>query len=131
MKSPWKSNERLDPSRTYVGVATTLDSRHLRTTPMMFVGAQATAKQMKAAPGCIGFASQARPLKKNYRSISVWESEEALRAFVHSGAHGDLVNSTRAEVESFRSVHWTLSGADGRPTWREGSRRLAAKVADV
>lgn len=131
MKSPWKSNERLDPSRTYVGVATTLNSRRFRSTPKMFAGAQATAKQMKAAPGCIGFASQARPFKKNYRSISVWESEEALRAFVHSGAHGDLVKSTRAEVESFRSVHWALDGADGRPTWREGSQRLTAEAAEV
>lgn len=126
MRSPWSSIAQLEPDRTYVAVASTLKSRHLRSTPAMFRGARATAEQLQAAPGCIGFASAARPFRKNYRTISLWESEEALRAFVHAGAHGDLVRNTREEVESFRSVHWTVTGADGRPSWRDGARRLDA-----
>lgn len=128
MKAPWKTNDAIDPDRTYVSVATTLMSRRLRATPQMFRGARATARQMAATPGCVGFASQARPLKKNYRSISLWESEEALAAFVHDGSHGDLVRSMADEVESFRSVHWVVRGSEGRPTWREGARRLAEQV---
>lgn len=126
MKSPWKRNQPLEADQTYVAVATDLIAETVRSFPRMFVGAQRTGKQMTAAPGCVGFASQAQPLARRYRSISLWESEEALAAFVHSGAHGELVRTMSAEVASFRSVHWVTEGSEGRPTWRDAGRRLAA-----
>jgi heme-degrading monooxygenase HmoA len=131
MRSPWKSNAPVDTDRTYVAVATKLTSHRLRSTGRMFRGARRTAKQMCATPGCVGFASLARPLRKQYRSLSLWESEEARAGFVHSGAHGALVSGMGHEVASFETVHWTVAGDTGRPTWREGFDRLDRVAVDL
>lgn len=124
MKNPWKRNATIDPEHVYLAVATTLTSQRLRSTGRLFRGARRTSKQMAATPGCVGFASQALPLRREYRSISLWEDAQALASFVHSGAHGELVTAMGPEVASFRAVHWDVQGTDGRPTWRDAVRHL-------
>lgn len=124
MKTPWKKLQDLDPDREYVAVATDVTPRSRRSTGRLFVGAQKATRQIVEAPGCLGVATLARPLRKQYRTISLWESEEAVAAFARSGDHGALMRDLGPELASSASVHWTMKGSEGRPTWSDAFSRL-------
>lgn len=126
MKTPWKTIDAMEPGRSYVAVATELIPKSMGSTGALFRGARLSSKQMERSAGVVGFATLARPLRKQYGTLSVWESEDALAAFVRSADHGELVRTMGDELDAVRSVRWTVTAADGRPTWRDGFERLAA-----
>jgi heme-degrading monooxygenase HmoA len=75
--------------------------------------------------GVIGFALLARPLAKQYATLSVWRDEDALTAFAGSEPHRGLMSGLRPEMEPTKFVRWTMRGADRRPSWADALHRLS------
>ncbi len=124
MKSPWKSMEKLEPTRQYVVLASSIPPRSLRSTPRLFRGASAVRKQLAKTEGVIGFSLLARPLQKQYATLSIWADEAALAAFSHDQPHGALMTDLSSEMGPTKFVRWTIAGSDGRPTWKDALQRL-------
>jgi hypothetical protein len=55
----------------------------------------------------------AEPLAKRFWTLSVWENDAALCAFVGTPPHAQ------------ECVHWTLPGSALAPTWADAVRRAA------
>jgi heme-degrading monooxygenase HmoA len=81
-------------------------------------------KQLARTDGVAGFSLVARPWKKEYLTLSVWETEEALDAFVKQQPHAALMASLSPALAPTTFVRWTIQGSDGRPAWSDAVRRL-------
>jgi hypothetical protein len=124
MKSPWKSMSALEPHREYVVLASSIPPRRLSSTGRLFRGASAVRKQLAGTEGVVGFSLLARPLRKQYATLSVWTDEPALGAFAGRTPHRELIASLAPEMGSTKFVRWTITGSDGRPSWRDALQRL-------
>jgi hypothetical protein len=124
MKSPWKWSTSLEPEREYLVLASSIPPRSRRSTWRLFRGARAVRKQLAATDGVIGFSLLARPLRKQYATLSVWTGEDALATFVGADPHRDLVDRLSPEMAPSRFVRWTIRGAQGRPPWDDALQRL-------
>lgn len=124
MKSPWRSTEALQPDRQYLVLVSSIPPRRLAATWRLFRGASAVRKQLAATEGVVGFSLLARPLRKEYATLSVWTDEGALEAFAATTPHRELMNQLAPEMAPTRFVRWTIRGSDGRPSWTEALRRL-------
>jgi hypothetical protein len=125
MRSPWKSLRALEPDREYLVLASSIPPRSRRSTWRLFRGSAAVRKQLGATDGVIGFSMLARPLRKQYATLSVWTDEAALGAFADTEPHRRLMGHLAPEMGATRFVRWTMRGADGRPSWSDALRRLA------
>lgn len=125
MKSPWKQLQPLEPGREYFVFASSLPLRRYRWTGQLFRGAKAVREQLDATSGLVGFSLLARPGRKQYATLSVWDGEDALRAFAEAEPHRQLMADLSTVMGATKFVHWRISGSEGRPSWREALRRLS------
>jgi heme-degrading monooxygenase HmoA len=125
MKSPWKSLQPLEDDREYVVLATSIPPRSRGSTGRLFRGARAVRKQLERTRGVVGFSMLARPLGKQYATLSVWVDEAALAAFAHDSPHGELMGALAPEMGATKFVRWTIKGVEGRPSWSEALRQLS------
>ena len=125
MKSPWKWSTSLEADREYLVMASTIPPRSRRSTWRLFRGASTVRKQLAGTDGVIGFALLARPLRKQYATLSVWTGEDALAKFAGTDPHRDLIRELTPEMGATKFVRWTIRGADGRPSWDDALRRLS------
>ena len=125
MKSPWKSMKPLDPDHEYLVLASSIPARSIKSTPRLFRGASAVRKQLAGTDGVTGFSLLARPLRKQYATLSVWVDEAALAAFAGGSPHRELMADLAPEMAATKFVRWTIKGSDGQPSWSEALMRLA------
>jgi hypothetical protein len=126
MKSRWKWSSSLEPERSYLVLASSIPPRSRRSTVRLFRGASAVRRQLAVTDGVIGFSLLARPLAGQYATLSVWRDESALAAFAAAEPHRTLMSKLAPEMGPTRFVRWTMSGADGRPSWNDALRRLSS-----
>ena len=124
MKSVWKWSSSPEPEREYLVLASSIPPKSRRSTWRLFSGARAVRKQLGATDGVIGFSLLARPLRRQYATLSVWTGEDALARFAGADPHRDLVRKLTPEMGSTKFVRWTIRGADGQPSWDDALRRL-------
>jgi heme-degrading monooxygenase HmoA len=110
-------------------LASSLPARDYAATPALFRGANATKRQLRDAEGLVGFSLLARPLRKQYGSLSVWRDEAALQEFARSSPRGQLMRDLAPRMGETAFVRWTIPGSAGRPSWREAWARLASAGA--
>ena len=126
MKSPWKSMNPLEADREYVVLASSIPPLSRSSTGKWFRGAMAVRKQLSGTDGVLGFSLLAQPWRKHYATLSVWENEAALAAFVAAHPHTELMGQLKAEMGQARFVRWTLKGSEGNPSWNDALRRLSS-----
>jgi heme-degrading monooxygenase HmoA len=114
MKTPWKTLERLEPDQEYVVLATRLPPRSRSSTLRLARGAAQIRKQLGNTDGVVGFSLVARPWKKDYATLSVWKTDEALDAFVKHEPHAELMASLSPLLAPTTFVRWTMRGSDGK-----------------
>lgn len=124
MKSPWKSFADLEPGREYLVLASSIPPRSRSSTWKLFRGSRAVGKQLAGTKGIVGFSLLARPLKKQYATLSVWADEGALDAFVGASPHHELMASLMPDMGPTKFVRWTITGSAGRPSWDDALQRL-------
>lgn len=84
-------------------------------------------EQLLQTEGLVGFALAQEPNCGFSRTMGVWESEQAMLAFVGSGAHAQaMVRTTEVSITG-RTTAWTATAAEMPLTWEQA---LAA-IADV
>ena len=114
----------LEVDHRYVVLASSIPARRLSSTGRLFRGARQVREQLERTEGVVGFSLLARPLRKQYATLSVWVDEKALGVFAHESPHGELMTDLAPEMGPTKFVRWTITGADGRPSWNDALRRL-------
>lgn len=128
MRDPWKSFGALEDDETYVVLASSIPARTFAVTSALFRGSRAVKRQLAQTAGLKGFSLLARPLRKQYATLSVWANEDALDSFARSRPHRELMSELGPEMAPTTFVRWTILGRDRRPGWREALRRLDSET---
>jgi len=86
-------------------------------------------KQLATADGLIGYTLRAKPLARDYWTLSVWKDDTALRQFMRTRPHVQLMTSLKPFMGPTKFVTWTASAAEPEPpilraTVRARPRRL-------
>lgn len=129
MKSPWQTIRPLEPEHDYVVLASSIPARRMVSTARLVRGASAVRKQLAGTEGVVGFSLLARPLSKQYATLSVWVDEPALEAFAGGSPHHELMADLAPEMGTTKFVRWTIVASDGWPSWSEALKRLAEESA--
>jgi heme-degrading monooxygenase HmoA len=124
---PWKSFAPSDSGAEYVALVSSLPLKSYGAMPAFFRFSKQIGVQLKTAKGLIGYSLLARPLTKRFWTLSVWESEEALRNFVHSPPHVTVMAEIRPRMGETKFTYWQVRGSELPLKWDEGLRRLDQK----
>ena len=81
-------------------------------------------RQLAGTDGVLGFSLLARPLRKQYATLSMWVDEASLQAFAQANPHRDLMAQLSPEMAPTRFVRWTITDADYPPSWDDALQRL-------
>ena len=87
-------------------------------------GSRAVRRQLLVTDGVVGFSMLAEPMRKHDATLSVWRDEAALDAFAKAHPHDRLVAELSPAMGQTKFVRWTISGADGRPSWDDALVRM-------
>jgi hypothetical protein len=123
---PWTSRAELEPGSEYLVMASHLPLNRISATVRFFRAVFAVRKQLAAADGLVGYTLRARPLARDYWTLSVWNDETALRGFMRTPPHVQIMTSLKPVMGPTKFVTWQISAADGRPTMAGALGHLAA-----
>jgi quinol monooxygenase YgiN len=115
----------MEPGTGYLVMASHLPLKSIVSTVRFFRGVSAIRKQLAGADGLVGYTLRAKPLTRRYWTLSVWRDEAALRAFMRTPPHAQLMSSLKPLMGSTKFVQWSISGADPRPSFADALERLA------
>jgi len=124
MKSPWKTVRALESDVDYVVLASSIPPKSMRSTWKMFQGSRAVRRQLLGTDGVMGFSMLAEPFRRHYATLSVWRDEAALDQFSAAHPHDQLMIALSSEMGATKFVRWSITGADGNPSWGEALDRL-------
>lgn len=125
--SPWRKFGSPDPNGDFVALLSYLPLKnYLRVFPFAFYTAQ-VMKQLAAAQGLLGYSLLARPISKRFWTLSAWENEDALRAFVQHPPHVKIMTALAPHMGKTEFVRWTLKGSELPLGWDDALRRIPAR----
>jgi quinol monooxygenase YgiN len=116
----------MQPGGEYRVMASHLPLQSLTSTVRFFRAVSAIRKQLRSAEGLVGYTLRAKPLARDYWTLSVWDDSDALRQFMRTPPHREIMGSLKPFMGTTRFVQWQITTADGRPSWSEALERLAA-----
>ncbi|MEV0355615.1 antibiotic biosynthesis monooxygenase [Nocardia sp. NPDC050697] len=82
-------------------------------------------KQLRQAPGCVGYTLDARLPRKTFWTLSAWSDEAAMEAFVRSGTHALMLADMAGRVGTPGFVASTASPEQIPLSWADARERLA------
>lgn len=109
-------------------MASHLPLRNFGSTVRFFRAVSAVRRQLAVADGLIGYALRAKPLARDYWTLSVWKDENALRTFMRTSPHGEVMSSLKTSMGPTKFVQWEIAGSAGRPGWNEALDHLTSGV---
>jgi hypothetical protein len=107
-------------------MASHLPLTKISSTIRFFRAVSAIRKQLAVAEGLVGYTLRAKPLARDYWTLSVWADDSALDAFMHTPPHVRLMSSLRPFMGPTKFVQWEITTSDGRPSWAGALDRLSA-----
>jgi quinol monooxygenase YgiN len=110
----------------YLVMASHLPLKRITATVRFFRAVSAVRKQLATAEGLIGYTLRAKPLACDYWTLSVWKDDTALRQFMRTPPHVQVMTSLKPFMGPTKFVTWTVSAADGRPSMAAALEHLAA-----
>lgn len=85
------------------------------------------SKQLGSANGCVGYSMLGRPLAKRFWTLSAWESNEALEAFVEGPPHVRIMTALAPHLDKTAFLRWTIRGSGLPLRWPDALTRFAAR----
>ncbi|MBV9661231.1 MAG: DUF3291 domain-containing protein [Acidimicrobiales bacterium] len=123
---PWTSRAEMEAGANYLVMASHLPLAKMSSTVQFGRAVSAVRKQLARADGLIGYTLRAKPLARDYWTLSVWKDQGALGDFMRKAPHVEIMSSLKPIMGPTNFVHWEITAADGRPTWTDAMARLAS-----
>lgn len=123
---PWTAGTVTTPSPATVDsivMASRFHLRRHRDVLRFFLDAMRVFGLARRSPGVVGVTLEARPLRKEFLTLSQWTDQAALDAMVRSEPHATVMARQRKVMADSAFRFWAAP-ADEPPTWAEARRRL-------
>ncbi len=124
--SPWRTFGSPEPNSDFVALLSYLPLKsYWRVFPFVFDTAQ-VVKQLASAQGLLGYSLLARPLSKRFWTLSAWENEKALAAFVQHPPHRNIMTALAQHMDKTQFVRWPVKGSQLPLQWDDALRRFGS-----
>ena len=117
MDMPWKKIAPVDPKGEYLVLLTYLPLKKHRTIPRFFWSTFAIQKQLAGSAGLLGYALRAKPLQKNFWTLSAWLDEKSLMDFAVRLPHSQVMKALAHEMGPTKFIRWKVAGSDVPLRW--------------
>ncbi|QRX80849.1 DUF3291 domain-containing protein [Glaciimonas sp. PAMC28666] len=101
---------------------TRLRVRSMRYLPFFFIFALRSSMQAARAEGSVE-VTLLRDKKNTFWTITVWQSESAMRLFMTNGAHRQVMPKLLKWCDEASVVHWNQA-SELAPSWMEAHQRM-------
>ena len=91
----------------------------------------AVQDELKTSKGLIGYSLSFVVGGNDYRTLTVWETEEDMAAFVTSEAHAKAMADVGRIGQSGFVTSWQIEAKDMPPTFDDAKKELAKQGQDV
>ena len=91
--------------------------------PAFALGTAGVMRQLAAAQGLVAYSLLARPIAKNFWTLSVWEDEASLQDFINDPPHVRLMTSLTPHMRQTKFVRWTVKGSELPLAWDDALRQ--------
>jgi hypothetical protein len=122
---PWTARGEMEPGHAYLVTASHLPLARVTSTVRFFRAVTAIRKQLGSADGLVGYTLRARPLARDYWTLSVWINQATLAGFTRTPPHVAIMGSLKPFMGPTKFVQWEIAVGDGRPSWAEALERLS------
>jgi hypothetical protein len=112
----WTKFSEINPEREYFAFANVGERKSIWSYFSLIMGARNVAKQLAATKGVIGVTGRLGFLNKKLAIVGVFESEDIVNEFAHSGQHAACMEKTRSMVKVMKTVKWTVLGSNLPPS---------------
>ena len=119
----WKRLGVAQPDQEYLALLTYLPLKKYRTIPRFLGYARRVEAQLAETKGIVGYSLRTKFMQRSFWTLSVWESEEALQAFIHEGFHTGVMSVLTPDMAATNFVRWKIKGSECPPSWEEALRR--------
>ncbi len=123
---PGTTRAEMEPGTGYLVMGPHLPLKPICFTVRLFRGVAPARKQLATADGLVGYTPRARPLARDYWTLSVWQDDRALRGFMRTPPHVQLMASLKPSMGPTKFVTWKIPAADGRPSMADALEHLAS-----
>ncbi|CCQ16780.1 putative uncharacterized protein [Rhodococcus sp. AW25M09] len=122
---PWvRGPQETTDLETAVVMASRFELTTIRRVVPFLVSALRIHNQVRKAKGAIGVSLIARPLRREFYTLSAWRDRAAVDAMVRIEPHLSVMSAFREHTTDARFTFWDMPGAS-RPTWADAFVRLA------
>jgi hypothetical protein len=122
----WTTFSEIKPEREYYAFANVGERNSVWSYFSLLLGAQKVAKQLEATKGAIGITGRLGFLNKKLVVVGVFENEDALNEFAHSGQHANCMEKTKSKLKFMKCVKWNILGSNLPPTIEDAISRANA-----
>jgi hypothetical protein len=122
-ETPWRTFRAPNPNGDFVALLSYLPLKSYWGVLYLATYAVQVINQLATADGLVGYSLLARPLSKRFWTLSAWESEAALRAFVQSQPHQRIMTVLAPHMDKTNFVRWKVKGSDLPLLWDDALRR--------
>ena len=123
MDSPWQSFSEPEPDAELVGLVSELPLSRYRAIPKFLRMTRQIQSQLADSEGLVGYALRTNFLRRWFWTVSIWESEEALRNFVRENPHREIMAALHEEMGVTRFDRFAVSGEEAPLTIDEAFKR--------
>ena len=123
MDTPWKSLAPVNAAQEYIALLSYLPLRSYFKIPLFLRFTYEVHRQMLATPGAVGYTMRAKLLRRQFWTLSVWESDRALMEFVAKVPHGKIMKALASHMGATAFTRWKIPGSGIPPRWDDAIRR--------
>lgn len=123
--TPWRTfKSPLAPDASCVALLSYLPLKsYLRVLPFFFYTMQ-VARQLADAPGILGYSVLARPMSLRFWTLSAWQDDASVRAFVQSPPHVQLMKTLAPHMRETKFARWLVKSSQLPLTWDDALPRM-------
>jgi hypothetical protein len=122
---PWKMAETPVAGNHYLALISFLPVRHFRAIPKFFRLTSEIQRQLRTAPGLIGYSLEAQPLARKFWTLSVWRDQRSLMEFVRQMPHSRIRQELATYLGKSQFAQWQVQAQDIPPDWNSAKARIA------
>lgn len=120
---PWQSHSLAGLERDYVALLSYLPLDRWRSMPRFLLYTAQIRRQLRASAGLVGYSLRARIAARQFWTLSAWEDETVLRAFVAAPPHAAIMKALAPHMGATRFTRWTVKASDLPLQWEDALKR--------
>jgi hypothetical protein len=108
----------------YLALISHLPLKHFRAIPKFFRFSFEIQRQLKTAPGLIGYSLEARPFSLKFWTLSVWRDGQSLRDFVGALPHNRVMRDLAPHMGKSQFAQWAVESQEIPLDWAAAKARI-------